>query len=267
MTSRVALLVALVAWGPGPAAAQDLDRVSWGRVLRDALAPALPFPDATRAGTPEDGGSEVVWTVRWPAADGQVAEVVANPLHPRNRERALEAEQEIQRAAMVSQRNSQGDYERALGDFQRTGEVHSEVREITLRDDGVAGERYDAESQLTVRIERRAGRFQAAVESALELSVGTTAAAEAAVIRVSAHEYGEPLRYCAEQAWLVFGPATPTISRVSPEEAGIDIVATEDEGDWVLVTVSGNAELVAQVLARAHWATVATVVTPAPRGR
>jgi len=267
MTCRAALVIAIVTWWPVSAAAQDLDQVAWGRVLREALAPALPFPDATTEGTPEGGDSEVVWTIRWPAADGQVVEVVANPLNPQNRERALAAEQEIQHAAMVSQRNSQSDYERALGDFQRTGEVRSEVREITLRDDGVAGERYDAESQLTVRIEPQHGRLERVVGAAIDPEVVPPPDAGMAAVRLSAHEYGSPLRYGVEQAWLVFGHATATISRISPEEAGLEIVSSEEEGNWVLVTVSGNAELVEQVLTRARWAAVTAVVPPVPQGR
>lgn len=263
MTRRVALLVALVAGWSVPAAAQDLDAPAWGRVLRDALAVALPFPEATDEGTPLDGSSDPTWVVRWPADADTIVEVVANPLNARNRERALRAEQEIQRAAMDSQRTSQGDYERALDDFRRTGQVRSEVREITLRDDGVAGERYDAESQLTIRVETHRGRVTRTLGTALDPDLVPPAGPDApAVVRVSAHEYGTPLRYCAEQAWLAFG-ATPTVARESADEVTLDMATSSDEAAWVLVRVEGNAALVARVLAEARWTAVAAAV-PSP---
>ncbi len=162
--------------------------------LRDALVaalrPALPFPEASDDGTPSGGDPGPVWTVHWPAEDSSVVEVLANPLNVENHARALKADAAIQKAAMQSQQRSQADYDKAVSDFQKTGRV-SEIREISLRDDGPAGERYDAESQLTIDAR--------VVDLPQRLTVGTgrlpeafPGSAAAAIIRVAANEYQAP---------------------------------------------------------------------------
>lgn len=238
--------------------------------LRDALVaavtPALPFPEAADDGTPSRGDPRPVWTVQWPDRDSAVVEVLANPLNPDNHARALEVEEAIQKAAMQSQQRSQADYEKAVSDFQRIGRV-SEIREISLRDDGLAGERYDAESQLTIE-----ARF---VNSPERLAVATGRLPEAypasdgpvGIVRVAANEYREPdengapasTRFCAEQAWVLFGPiAPPVVSRTNDHEAAVALTRVpESSGDVILVTIRGNVELVDRVLQRASWALVA----------
>ena len=146
ITCCAALSVTATAQSPASVAIADAE-LSAGLVK--AMRAALPFPPATPEGTPIGGSVDAVWTVRWPDADAPRIEVLANPLNTGNRDRALKAEQEIQKSAMSSQLRSQGDYERAVREFERTGRAPT-VREITLRDDGLAGERYDAESQLTI---------------------------------------------------------------------------------------------------------------------
>lgn len=234
------------------------------RALVLALRPALPFPEAGPDGTPASGGAQPVWVVRWPEKGGGQVEVLANPLHPENRKRALEAEAAIQKAAMRSQRRSQGDYEQALSDFARTGRV-SNIREISLDDDGVAGERYDADSHLLVSVAPLDDDLSFSVATGIPPAVMNGVAGPMVVIRVPANVYkavaeaGAPAEehYCAEQAWLVFGDAGG--AAISPRADGpqVDVtvpVSTEPGGrGGVVVSISGNPALVKQALRRADW--------------
>jgi hypothetical protein len=207
-----------------------------------------------------------VWTVRWPGEDSAVVEVLANPLNAENHARALKAEAAIQKAAMQSQQQSQADYDKAVSDFQKTGRV-SEIREISLRDDGLAGERYDAESQLTIeaRIVELPQRLKVLTGRLPVASPG--GAGPAAVVRVTANEYQEPgesglpaaTRFCPEQAWVFFGPiAAPAISRLDQHDAAIEVTGPPGAGSGktILISLRGNVELVDRVLQRANWSAV-----------
>ena len=250
-----AVLVAMVATAP----AQSLDDSKLRVALAEALGPALPFPPARADGTPEAGGAEPVWTVRWAEDPEPRVEVLANPFNEDNRERALVAEQAIQKAAMQAQRQSQTDYERALTDFQRTGRT-SEIREISLRDDGVAGERYDAESQLTVTAEvidaSRTFTVAGAAPHILAAAPGTSA-----VVRVPANTYvedgpegtpGTP-RYGPEQAWVLVGGLEPRVRSDLPRPSSDVTVSVPPGAAGVLVWIRGNADLVEKVVTEGQW--------------
>jgi hypothetical protein len=239
--------------------------------LKAALQPALPYPDAGPDGTASDSATTPVWTVRWPEPGSLQVEVLANPLNPGNRERAMKAEEEIQKAAMASQRRSQADYEKALGDFQRTGKV-SEIREISLRDDGLAGERYDAESQLTIRAEVVSDRRVVEVATARLPEAMPASDGPAFVVRLAAHTYvqaataDEPAmpRFCPEQAWVLFGALDPpVVTREGDEAASVAIApagapaAAPGGRRGLVVALSGNVELVDRVLRLADWAALA----------
>jgi hypothetical protein len=267
---RAALLVALVAAAPLHAQATVDEALQ--RAFVAALRPALPFPEAAADGTPISGRTDSVWAVRWPDAGEERVEVLANPLNAENRERALAVEKAIQQAAMKSQRRSQGDYEQALSDFERTGRV-SRIREISLGDEGVAGERYDAESHLVLTVAPLVDNLSFSVATGVPPQVVTGVARPATVIRVPANVYQEPAEagappeehYCAEQAWLVFGASGPaTIVR---REGGpqVDVTvpvpgAPAGRRGSVVVSISGNPSLVEQALRDADWSAFRTVI-------
>lgn len=239
--------------------------------LVTAVGKALPFPVATADGTPEKGGADAVWTVRWPAADGLRVEVLANPLNAGNRDRALKAEQEIQKSAMNAQRRSQGDYERALNEFERTGRTSASIREISLRDDGLAGERYDAESQLTITAQAIAATHRYTVSTSTMPEV-STAVPGVVVLRVPANAYLEEevsglpgaARYCPEQAWVFFGPVgAPDIKRLGGADVDVSLTGGGQAaagGRGTAVWISGNAALVEQVLTQADWSVLRALV-------
>jgi hypothetical protein len=232
--------------------------------LVKAVGKALPFPVATDEGTPVGGSVDAEWTVRWPAADELRVEVLANPLNTANRDRALKAEQEIQKSAMNAQLRSQGDYERALKEFERTGRTSGSIREISLRDDGLAGERYDAESQLTIVAHPIAAGHRFTVATSTMPAVSTVVPG-VVLVRVPANAYQEEevdglpgmARYCPEQAWVFFGAVgAPKIARLG----GADVdVSLGDPGQaaagqpGTVVWISGNASLVERVLTQADW--------------
>ncbi len=253
-------LLALLVCAPVVRAQPGGDEATLRRLLRSALAPALPFPDASPEGTPRSGpAEEAVWTVRWPG-EGTRVEVVANPLHPGNHEKALKAEEEIQRSVMQAQRTSLGDYERAASDFARTGRIGADVREVSLADEGIAGERYDAESQVTIDAEWRRGSYTAEVATAVLPFVEETPGLRAPRLRVSAHEYGVPQRYAAEQAWIFVGvDEAPAVRRASGERAGFSVTLADTRA-WLLVAVRGNAALVSRIVAEAQWSVLATLI-------
>ena len=266
ITCWAALCLTATAQTPSPAALTD-QALSAGLVK--AMRAALPFPAATAAGTPVGDSAEAVWTVRWPEPDTLRIEVLANPLNSGNRDRALKAEQEIQKSAMNAQLRSQGDYERAVKEFENTGRA-SAVREISLRDDGLAGERYDAESQLTITARAIAPGHQFTVSTSA-MPVVSTAVRGLTAVRVPANAYQEPEssglpgmgRYCPEQAWVFFGPVgAPQITR--REGADVEISTTSggppSVGRGTLVWISGNAALVEQVLMQADWSVLRAIV-------
>ena len=232
--------------------------------LVKAVGKALPFPVATDEGTPAGGSVDAVWTVRWPAAHELRVEVLANPLNAGNRDRALKAEQEIQKSAMNSQLRSQGDYERALKEFERTGRTSGSIREISLRDDGLAGERYDAESQLTIVAHPIAAGHQFTVATSTMPAV-STAVPGVVVVRVPANAYQEEevdglpgmARYCPEQAWVFFGPVgAPEIKRLAGADVDVSLTGAGQPAagqPGTVVWISGNAALVEQVLTQAEW--------------
>jgi hypothetical protein len=246
----------------GVARGQD-GPVPLGEALRSAMRPALPFPDAGRDGTAPDASPVPVWTVRWPEPGALVIEVVANPLNPGNTARALQAEQAIQKSAMSAQERSQSDYERALRDFQRTGRV-GEIREVSLNDEGLAGERYDAESQLTIEAIEVTGDHRIEVATAKAPAAFPAVDGPTAIVRLSANEYvsrgdgaDAVTRFCAEQAWVVFGGRMPSVEWRA--DASRAIVTTGREppggaGKVVIVALRGNVELVDRVLQTASWA-------------
>jgi hypothetical protein len=259
---RPALPLLLVVAATGLAAAQQIEPTAISDALRPALAPALPFPETQPDGTAPGGAIDPVWTVNWPEAGELLVNVVANPENPGNRQRALKAEEDIQKAAMASQRQSLADYEQAVSDFQRTGRVGS-IREISLSDDGLAGERFDAESQLTIRAELFDGTYSFTVAtSQMPRALPATGGGPALIIRVAANSYRDAAtpdgsgqaKFCPEQAWVFFGALRPAdITRADETRVGASVGTVLPASRGLVVTMSGNVELVDRVLRQADW--------------
>ena len=138
--------------GSSAATTQPSNRMA---TLIEILRPALPFPAADVNGdVPVRGGESAKWFVVWPEPDDRTVVVRANPLHPDTQASGAEAMARIQEAVVAAERKAQAAYDRALKELKQTGKGSS-LDGVTLEDEGVAGERIDAELELTITLEPR----------------------------------------------------------------------------------------------------------------
>lgn len=274
MTRRAPLAVALAGLLAASAPVAGQEAGSPPAVLRqaliDALTPALPYPRARADGIPESGDAGPAWSVHWPEeGDEPRVEVMANPLNADTQARAAKAEKEAQAAVMRAQRQAQRDYERALEEFARDRRV-SPVREVTLEDEGVAGERFDAESQLLVTLETGSATATVTIPSSIAPTVH--AVDRGLVIRVAPHTYREQgsstdspsLRFAPASARIYFGEvAPPVIRRVDgTDRFEVTLSAPMASAQSAVVVMSGNEALLADVLERADWAKILALLQP-----
>lgn len=241
------------------------------QALVDALTPALPYPRAGSDGIPESGDAGPAWSVHWPdEGDEPRVEVMANPLNACTQARAATAEKQAQAAVMRAQRKSQRDYERALEEFARDRRV-SPVREVTLEDEGVAGERFDAESQLLVTLETGSATATVTILSSVAPTAGASVD-RGLVIRVAPNTYREQgssadspsLRFAPASARIYFGAvAPPVIRRVDgADRFEVAVPAPVASARSAVVVVSGNEALLADVLERADWTKILALLQP-----
>jgi hypothetical protein len=225
--------------------------------LVEALKPALPYPEADEHDLPLNGSTAPPWIVRWPAAGEARVEIIANPLNADNQERANKAEVEIQRAVMAAQQKAQAQYERAVAEFEQTGRTNA-IDGITLGDEGIAGERFDASSRVVVTIVSQP-EYRIRIGSASEPAVSSTPFA--AIVRIGANVFRERTaanqpeqqRFHASEAHLMFGASTPpAVTRTGPN--GFEIAAAPGPAaKTALVSLRGNESLVEQVMSAAQW--------------
>jgi hypothetical protein len=225
--------------------------------LVDALKPALPYPEADEHDLPVNGSTAPLWIVRWPDSGAARVEVIANPLNAENQERANKADVEIQRAVMAAQQKAQAQYERAVAEFEKTGRTNA-IEGITLGDEGIAGERFDASNRLVVTIARQP-EYRVQVASSSEPAVSTTPFA--AIVRIGANVFrdraaaGQPeqQRFHAGEAYVVFGVAAPpVVTRTGPTAFQI-VASPEASARTAMVSLRGNEGMLEHVLLKADW--------------
>src|ERR1700752_4747258 len=170
-TIAVAVLILLVhTAGVMP---QTVSRID---ALVAVLRPVLPFPAAAADGaTPATGGADQKWFIVWPS-DPADTPVVGKPTprHPDRQKAGATAEGPIQAAIVRAERKAQAAYERAVDELKRTGKVSGDLTGISLEDEGIAGERIDAELELTIDLEPGARSFEIASSQAPVISVGSS---------------------------------------------------------------------------------------------
>jgi hypothetical protein len=264
LTRRRLLLISVVlltTGDPSAAVAQGrgslplaVDETRLAVALREAVAGAIDVPESEPDGTPRDGRSAAPW-LRLPAAsaDDAAVTIVANPLNPEQRARALQAEREIQQAARASQEAAQRDYDRAVDAFARGVPTPDRLREISLDDEGVAGERYDAESELIVRATWQQGRQVLTRSGPVPPDVVPSDGRPWVMIAAAAGEYGSPARYAPTELWVAVGvSAVPAVRGLSATSFEIALGETGG-GPWVLVHARGPRTLIESLLAVAPW--------------
>jgi hypothetical protein len=244
--------------------AQELPDAKVMLALVEALKPALPYPPADEHDLPSDGNPASVWLVRWPGPGEARVEVVANPLNADNQARANKAEVEIQRAVMAAQQRAQTLYERAVAEFERTGKTDP-IDGISLGDEGVAGERFDASNRVVVTATADPRAFRVRVNSAVEPVLSSTPSAS--LVRVPANVYRERTaagqldaqRFHAGEVHLMFGGMEPTVTRTSATSFEI-AAAPAVPRPSLLVSIQGNESLVEQIVLKADWPALAAAL-------
>jgi hypothetical protein len=229
--------------------------------LLSALRPALPFPAATPAGDlPASGGAASRWFVVWPSDQDDMQVIVrANPLHPETQEAATAAMRQIHEAILVAERKAQTDYDRAMDALKRTGRL-SEIDGISLDDEGVAGERIDAELELTIELVSTVESFTIASSEPPAVTAGRDGVAW--IVSVPANVYREDRgsqsreRFRAAESRVYFGTfQRPTVNQVDESQFTVTMSSQSDGAFGVVLR--GNDGLLNAVLSTADWARLA----------
>ncbi len=248
MMFKAAILIALVSL---TSQAPRMD------ALVAAVRPVLPFPGASSDGElPADNSAKSRWFVVWPASPDDTRIVVkANPLHPDTQKAGAEAMDKINAAVVAAERRAQDAYDRAIEQLRKTGKG-SELEVITLDDEGIAGERIDAELEVVIELQP-AGSF--AIESSQAPVVHEGPGAVTFSVSVGPNIY-RPVRgtdrrehFRAAEIRLYFGPVTrPEVTREGDEPRYR--VTVPPSADSFAVVIRGNDTLVRQIADQAVWA-------------
>jgi hypothetical protein len=221
-----------------------------------AVRPALPFPAAAESGdVPADHNTSARWFVVWPSKPEDTRIVVrANPLHPDIQRLGADAMGNINAAVAAAERRAQAAYDKALEELRRGGKG-SELDSISLDDEGVAGERIDAELEVTIEMQAAASYDLASGEPP---TVSSFSNGRSWIVRVPENTYtpthGTDRRehFRAAEARLFFGSVQrPEVARRGDEPHYH--VKVRGAADAFVVIVRGNAALVTQITDGADW--------------
>jgi hypothetical protein len=224
------------------------------------VRPVLPYPEASSDGElPADNTAKSRWFVVWPKGPEDRRIVVkANPLHPETQKAGARAMDEINAAVVAAERRAQEAYDQAMERLRRTGKG-SELEVITLDDEGIAGERIDAELEVVIELQP-AESF--AIESSEAPAVNDGPDGVAFSVSVGPNTY-RPQRgadrrehFRAAEIRLYFGSLTrPEVTREGDEPRYRVTIAPS--ADSFAVVIRGNDRLVRQIAAEAVWSQLA----------
>jgi hypothetical protein len=228
--------------------------------VRQALAPALPFPASDEAGAlPAGGNTAARWMVRPLQPDERTIEVLANPLNDANQARAARAMAEIENNIQAAQRRAQVQYDSAVAEAKRTGRSQ-EVDGVTLSDEGVAGARIDAESHVTIDVAFNQPSYTFTLSSSVEpaLARQMVVPGAAAVVTVPSNVYraGGIELLCEGESQVYLGSLTaPDVRRTADDQYQVTAGATMPfgNGKTLVLRLRGNEMLIADVLKKTDW--------------
>ena len=222
--------------------------------LVEAVKPVLPFPSSAPDGDlPIDNSAASRWFVVWPS-DGDDTRIIvrANPLHAEVQQASADAMEEINAAVAAAERRAQASYDRALEQLRKTGTAGS-LATVTLDDEGVAGERIDAELEVTIDL-ADAASFEIASGEAPTVQPGTGAVSW--IVTIPPNTYrptsGDDRRehFRAAETRLYFGVTSrPTVTRQGDEPR----FTVEIPAAAFSVIIRGNASLVPKLVTAADW--------------
>jgi hypothetical protein len=220
-----------------------------------AVRPVLPFPGASADGElPADGSPKSRWFVVWPDATDTRIVVKANPLHPETQKAGAQAMDQINAAVVAAERRAQEAYDEAIERLRRTGKG-AELEVITLDDEGIAGERIDAELEVVIELQM-AESFTIESSEAPVVSEGrggvswSISVAPNVYQRISGDDRREHFR--ATETRLYFGPLARPDVRRDGDEPQFRVTIAPSAGSFV-VAVRGNDALVKQIVTDADW--------------
>jgi hypothetical protein len=228
--------------------------------LMRAVRPALPYPEADADGElPVAGGADSKWFVVWPrTSDERQIRVKANPLHPETQAAGAAAMARIQAAVEQAERKAQAAYEKALEELRRTGKS-SNVDGVTLEDEGIAGERIDAELELVIELNEIAS-YEIGSSEAPETTAGPNGVTWSIKTNANTYREGDGTssreHFRPAEARLIFGGvARPGIRRMGDTHR-FAVTLAPHPGAFMVV-VRGNDALLDQVLAGTDWSPLA----------
>ena len=220
-----------------------------------AVRPVLPFPGASADGElPADDSAKSQWFVVWPDSTDPRIVIKANPLHPETQKAGALAMDQINAAVVAAERRAQEAYDQAIERLRRTGKG-AELEVITLDDEGIAGERIDAELEVVIELQI-AESF--AIESSEAPVVSEGRGGIAWSVSVAPNVYrrirGDDRRehFRAAETRLYFGPLARPEVRRDGDEPRFHVTVLPSAETFVVV-VRGNDALVRQIVAEADW--------------
>jgi hypothetical protein len=227
--------------------------------VRAAMAPALQYPATDDSGTlPAGNDTEAQWMVRPAEAGDTSIEVLANPLNQLNQLNASRAMAKIENNIESAQRRAADSYEQALSEARRTGKSQA-VETVTLSDEGVDGEKIDAESHVTIDVLFNQAQYHFPIAGRMEPAANLPFAFPFPHIDVVAHTYKQdphsgPEHY-KEREFIVFlGPvAAPSVTNRGLEPMFDLTVNGSAAARTMAVRIRGNKELVAEIAAKTNW--------------
>lgn len=228
--------------------------------LAAAVRPALPYPGASADGElPADNSATSRWFVVWPASPDETRIVVkANPLHPDTQKAGAAAMDDINAAVVAAERRAQQAYDNAIEQLRRTGKG-SELEVITLDDEGIAGERIDAELEVVIELQP-AESF--AIESSEAPVVGDGPGGAAFSVSVGPNTFrrtsGDDRRehFRAAEVRLYFGAVPRATVARDGDEPRYRVTIAPPAGGFAVV-IRGNEALVRQIASDADWSRLA----------
>ena len=226
--------------------------------VRAAMAPALPFPAADDSGAlPVGNNTESLWMVIPQQPGDSTIEVVANPLNQINQLRAARAMAQIEQNVEAAQRRAAESYDRALEEARRTGKSQA-VDTVTLADEGVDGEKIDAESHVTIEVLFNQPQYHLEIAGRMEpTAIGP--APPFPHVDVAAHTYKQdprqgPEHYKERELIVFLGPVSAPSVRVRDKEPVFDVAVNGSASARTLaVRIRGNKELVSEIAAKTDW--------------
>jgi hypothetical protein len=246
-----------VSIGSAIVAAQSPARV---QALVAALGPVLPFPAATADGAlPAEGGAASKWFVVWPSEpQDTIVTVKANPLHPDIQKAGTTADGSIQQAIVAAERKAQAAYDRALEELRRTGKTGG-FDDISLEDEGAAGERIDAELEVTIELAASVASYELSSSEEPQVREGTNGVAWTITVPPNTYKAttGPDTRehFRPSETRLYFGMLPrPGIDRQgnTPRYR----VTVQPSAGVFAVIVRGNHDLVGRIVSTADWGRV-----------